>query len=194
MSYRQTKYLIRLFLNKFLATFLYEIYVKKNAYIVKDIQNNIVVRQIKDKENIRKNFSHLLLHYPEFAFIFFKRINNNISLFSWFYNSNSMYCKIFNDTKLEGGVVCFHPFATVINAKKIGENFIFRNSITVGNKNNDNNLRPTIGNNVEIGANAIIIGDVVIGDNVLIGAGTVVVKNVPSNSIAYGNPLVIKSK
>lgn len=194
MSYRQTKYLIRLFLNKFLATFLYEIYVKNDATIIKDIQNNIVVRQIKDKVSIRKNFSHLLLHYPEFAFVFFKRINNNISFLSWFYNSNSMYCKIFSDTQLEGGVVCFHPFATVINAKKIGENFVFRNSTTVGNKNNDNNLRPTIGNNVEVGANAIIIGDIVVGDNVVIGAGAVVVKDIPSNSIAYGNPLVIKSR
>ncbi len=73
MSYRQTKYLIRLFLNKFLATFLYEIYVKNDATIIKDIQNNIVVRQIKDKVSIRKNFSHLLLHYPEFAFVFFQK-------------------------------------------------------------------------------------------------------------------------
>ncbi len=105
-----------------------------------------------------------------------------------------MYCKIFSDTQLEGGVVCFHPFATVINAKKIGKNFVFRNSTTVGNKNNDNNLRPTIGNNVEVGANAIIIGDIVVGDNVVIGAGAVVVKDIPSNSIAYGNPLVIKSR
>lgn len=48
-----------------------------------------------------------------------------------------------------------------------------------------------IGDFVQIGAGSIILKDVVIGDNVIIGAGTVVKKNIPSNSIAYGNPLKI---
>ncbi|WP_370519400.1 DapH/DapD/GlmU-related protein [Flavobacterium sp. 9AF] len=51
-----------------------------------------------------------------------------------------------------------------------------------------------MGNNVEIGANAVIIGRITIGDNVIIGAGAIVTKNIPSNSIAYGNPLIIKDR
>ena len=39
-----------------------------------------------------------------------------------------------------------------------------------------------------LGANVNIIGDVKIGDNVIIGAGSVVVKDIPSNCIAAGNP------
>jgi serine O-acetyltransferase len=85
-------------------------------------------------------------------------------------------------------MVAFHPFATVINAKKIGKNFTFRNGLTIGNKNNDNTLLPSIGNNVEVGANVVIIGDIEIGDNVIIGAGAVVVKSVPSNVVVAGNP------
>lgn len=46
----------------------------------------------------------------------------------------------------------------------------------------------TIGNNVWIGGGAIILPGVTIGDNVVIGAGSVVTKDIPGNTIAYGNP------
>lgn len=45
-----------------------------------------------------------------------------------------------------------------------------------------------IGNHVWIGGGAIILPGVSIGDNVVIGAGSVVTKDIPSNSIAFGNP------
>ncbi|MDH5523363.1 MAG: acyltransferase [Desulfobulbaceae bacterium] len=45
-----------------------------------------------------------------------------------------------------------------------------------------------IGDNVFVGMNAIILPGVIIGDNVIIGAGSVVTKNIPSGSIACGNP------
>ncbi len=45
-----------------------------------------------------------------------------------------------------------------------------------------------IGDNVFIGWNCIIIGDVKIGDNVIIGANSVVTKDIPSNSVCAGSP------
>ena len=46
-----------------------------------------------------------------------------------------------------------------------------------------------------LGANVIIIGNVKVGNNVTIGAGSVVVKDIPDNAIAVGNPAkVIKYK
>lgn len=45
-----------------------------------------------------------------------------------------------------------------------------------------------IGNNVWIGGNVTILPGVTIGDNCTIGAGSVVTKDIPANSIAYGNP------
>jgi len=52
-----------------------------------------------------------------------------------------------------------------------------------------------IGNNVWIGANSVILPELTIGDNVVIGAGSVVTKDIPSNSIAVGNPCkVIRKK
>ena len=46
----------------------------------------------------------------------------------------------------------------------------------------------TIGNNVWIGGSAIICAGVTIGENTTIGAGSVVVKNIPANVVAVGNP------
>lgn len=50
------------------------------------------------------------------------------------------------------------------------------------------NLPVTIGNNVWIGAGAVILPGVKIGDNTVIGAGSVVTKDIPSNVVAVGNP------
>lgn len=85
-----------------------------------------------------------------------------------------------------------HSYATVINAESIGDNFSFIQCTTVGQSKGK---RPVIGNNVSLGANVVVIGDVKIGDNVTIGAGSVVVKDIPDNSIAVGNPArVIRTK
>ncbi|MBO4404031.1 MAG: sugar O-acetyltransferase [Treponema sp.] len=46
----------------------------------------------------------------------------------------------------------------------------------------------TIGNNVWIGGNAVIMPGVTVGDNAVIGAGSVVTKDIPSDVIAVGNP------
>lgn len=49
----------------------------------------------------------------------------------------------------------------------------------------------TIGNNVWIGGNVVILPGVTIGDNSIIGAGSIVTKSIPSNVIAIGNPCKI---
>lgn len=46
----------------------------------------------------------------------------------------------------------------------------------------------TVGDNVWIGAGVSVLPGVSIGDNCVIGAGSVVVKDIPSNSVAVGNP------
>lgn len=50
------------------------------------------------------------------------------------------------------------------------------------------NVEVHIGNNVWIGAGALIMPGVTIGDNSVIGAGSVVTKDIPANVVAYGNP------
>jgi serine O-acetyltransferase len=92
---------------------------------------------------------------------------------------------------LGSGLSYFHPYSTILNAKKIGDNFSFKHLTTIGNKNDDEKLRPTILNNVTLGSNVIIFGDIIIGNKVIIGAGTVVTKSIPDNAVVVGNPAKI---
>lgn len=50
------------------------------------------------------------------------------------------------------------------------------------------NIPITVGDNVWIGANVVVLPGVTIGENSVIGAGSVVTKDVPANAVAVGNP------
>lgn len=52
----------------------------------------------------------------------------------------------------------------------------------------------TVGSNVWFGAGVHVMPGVSIGDNVVIGAGSIVTKDIPSNSVAFGNPCKVVRK
>ena len=175
-------------IKKVLIAILFKKYVLKDEVIQQDVDQTIAVRGCKViPDTIERRFYHLMMYYPDFAYIFFWRIRQGDHKWKKRFTKD-LPCKIFRSTRIEGGMMCYHPFATVINAKSIGKNFQFRNGLTIGNKENDNSRIPVIGHDVTVGANVVIIGDISIGDNVIIGAGSVVVKDVPSNVIVAGNP------
>jgi serine O-acetyltransferase len=51
-----------------------------------------------------------------------------------------------------------------------------------------------IGNNVDIGAGAKLLGKITIGNDVVIGANSVVIRDIPDGSVAVGNPAIIKPR
>nr|WP_252263557.1 serine acetyltransferase [Paracidobacterium acidisoli] len=69
-----------------------------------------------------------------------------------------------------------------------GDDCVIRNGVTVGLRHTGHRGSPVIGNRVDIGAGAKILGPIHIGDDVAIGANAVVITDVPSNSIAVGIP------
>ena len=75
-----------------------------------------------------------------------------------------------------------------------GDDCRIRNGVVVGLNRVDDPCAPVIGNNVDIGAGAKVLGRITIGDNVLIGANAVVVRDVPADSIAVGVPAVVKPR
>jgi serine O-acetyltransferase len=77
---------------------------------------------------------------------------------------------------------------------RFGDDCRIRSGVVVGLGRVDDPCAPTIGNNVDIGAGAKVLGRITIGDNVLIGANAVVVRDVPANSIAVGVPAVVKPR
>lgn len=75
-----------------------------------------------------------------------------------------------------------------------GDNCRIRNGVVVGLKNVDDPVAPVIGNNVDIGSGAKVLGRIRIGNNVVIGANAVVLSDVPDNSIAVGVPAIVKPR
>jgi serine O-acetyltransferase len=75
-----------------------------------------------------------------------------------------------------------------------GDNCRIRNGVVVGLRRVEEKVAPAIGNNVDIGAGAKVLGPIRIGDNVLIGANAVVLCDVPDNCIAIGVPAIVKPR
>jgi len=86
-----------------------------------------------------------------------------------------------------------HSGAIVVHGNaEIGDDCIIRQGVTIGNRRMDTPFEaPKIGNRVNIGAGAKILGGVTIGDDVQIGANAVVIKDVPAGAIAVGVPAKI---
>lgn len=97
-------------------------------------------------------------------------------------------------TKIDYGFQVMHGQGLAVNGETIiGRNVLVRQNTTIGNAKKDGGC-PIIGDNVEIGANSVIIGEISIGKNSIIAAGSVVVKDVPEYVIVGGNPAkIIKS-
>jgi len=91
------------------------------------------------------------------------------------------------------GIFVDHATGVVIGATAVvGDNVTFLHGVTLGSTGTgvetaDGRRHPIIGNGVMLGASAKIIGPVVIGDNVKVGANAVVTKNIPAGVTVVGN-------
>lgn len=133
-------------------------------------------------------FLYLIHQNRYFRSLFYYRIGPVWAMMIGWWRPGDRYFQISVSTKIGKGVWIAHPFATIINAESIGDNFSCIHCTTLGETGKG---RPTLGDNVSLGANVTIIGPVHIGNNVIIGAGSVVVKDVPDNCVVAGNPVKI---
>lgn len=139
-----------------------------------------------DKNNTIAFFD-IFAKYREYRFVFYYRLGYDSRAISWLAPAMPLlFCK----TPVVGkGFYINHGHSTRINAKRIGDNFQVWQNVTIGVKNQgEYNTIPTIGNNVKICSGACVCGDITIGNNVTIGANSVVMKSVPDNCVVAGNP------
>ncbi|WP_026994622.1 serine O-acetyltransferase [Flectobacillus major] len=91
-------------------------------------------------------------------------------------------------TKIGKGCAVYHGHSLIIHDDCIiGDYFTVRHNTTIGQARKGGGA-PIIGDYVEVGANAVIIGDIHIGSYSIIAAGAVVIKDVPEKVIVAGNP------
>lgn len=145
------------------------------------------------------NLLYLLSARAAFRSIYYYRIKKGnllAKIFTYFLKiiykdapTLSIYCN-----NCGPGLFISYGFGTIINAHSIGKNCWIHQQVTIGVDIHDKQGNPKIGNNVRITAGAKIIGKITIGDNVIVGANAVVVKDVPKNCVVAGVPARIIRK
>lgn len=163
--------------NKFKA-FLNLITGHIDFYIYKSMIYSQKYKYYKELSKSKKNIIHLLLsiYYGKKYFYYSKKCN--CELYSFLGKNTKIY---------HGGIV--------INSNAIiGDNVKFHGNNCVGN-NGLNEKAPIIGNNVDIGFGAVIIGDIRLANNIIVGANSVVTKSFDEeNVVIAGNPAKIIKK
>jgi putative colanic acid biosynthesis acetyltransferase WcaB len=148
---------------------------------------------IRNRNNTKGTLIIVLFRISNFfcSNSFRKFIGFPIRLFYTFVVQWLLGIDIADTTNIGPGLSVFHGIGLVINSKSIiGKNVTLRHNTTIGNSRSGGSC-PIICDNVNIGANSVIIGGITIGENAVIGAGSVVVKDVPANCIVAGNPAKI---
>lgn len=83
-----------------------------------------------------------------------------------------------------------HGMGVVIGeTAEVGDDVLIYHGVTLGGRSMSRGKRhPTIGNGVVLGTGARVLGPITIGDNTQVGANAVVVKNVPADAVVVGVP------
>lgn len=89
------------------------------------------------------------------------------------------------------GLALHHGMKLVVHNKvKIGAHCVLRQFVTIGERIAGGPV-PVLGERVEVGANAVILGGIRLGDGSVVGAGSVVLHDVPPRAVVAGNPAKI---
>jgi serine O-acetyltransferase len=93
------------------------------------------------------------------------------------------------------GFVIEHSGGIVVSGfASFGDHCRIRNGVVIGLARTEDPCAPQLGDDVDVGAGAKLLGNIRIGNHVRIGANAVVVTDVPDNCIAVGVPAVIKPR
>ncbi|MCS7151391.1 MAG: serine O-acetyltransferase [Endomicrobia bacterium] len=150
------------------------------------------------KDPAAKSIFEVILCYPGLHALWIYRIAH------WFYNRKLFLTariishigrfltgiEIHPGAKIGRRFFIDHGMGVVIGeTAEIGDDVLIYQGVVLGGVSLTKGKRhPTVGNNVVIGAGAIVLGNIKIGDNARIGAGSVVLRDVPSGATVVGVP------
>jgi serine O-acetyltransferase len=137
------------------------------------------------------NLLFLLGNYPEFRTLYYYRIwrGNLVAaaaslLLKIFFRGESTFH--LRSPSIGPGFFMQHGYATSVGAYSIGKNCSVNQLVVIGWT--DRTRGPILGDNVSVKAGAKILGPITIGNNVTVGANAVVTKDVPANCVVAGVP------
>lgn len=160
----------------------------KRDYVVGKIIHDPQVELLKYLKLLRKSeYYHkiyktssikVVKYYSAFIFLIYKLKKNCLG--------NKLNVDIRENT-LGASAQLFHPGIVINGNAKIGKNCRLHGNNCIGNSGKSPGV-PVIGDNVDIGYGASVIGEVKVTDNVTLGAGTIVVKSINEPGIYVGIP------
>jgi serine O-acetyltransferase len=164
--------------------------MKAIEYIKEDIQTVLA------KDPAARSVLEIILLYPGVQAVWLHRLAH------WLWQHNRLFLgrlvshlnrrltgvEIHPGAKIGRRVFIDHGMGVVIGeTAEVGDDALIYSGVVLGGTSLANVKRhPTIGNNVMIGAGAIVLGPIVVGDNAKIGAGSVVVQPVPAGATVVG--------
>lgn len=151
-------------------------------------------------------WGRLLILTPGFQFVFWLRVQRSLAVVPvigpalrrviWYCTTIWFSCDVDPQVEIGPGLYTPHPLGIVIvGGVRIGENVSILQNVALGRVATEH-LDPTIGDSVEIGAGAVVLGAVHVGHGAKIGANSVVLKDVPPGAVAVGAParLIIRKQ
>jgi serine O-acetyltransferase len=162
------------------------------------------IRVVFERDPAARNIFEVITSYPGLHAIWLHRIAH----FLWKKGEKTLARIISHINRFLTGIE-IHPGATIGRrffidhgmgvvigeTAEIGDDVLMYQGVVLGGTSLKKEKRhPTIGNNVVIGAGAILLGPIKIGDGAKIGAGSVVIKDVPEGTTAVGVPARVVEK
>ncbi|GGE01231.1 serine O-acetyltransferase [Paenibacillus nasutitermitis] len=156
------------------------------------------IETVLDNDPAARNSFEVVFTYSGLHAIWAHRLAHRLYKRRWFTVSRliSQISRFFTGIEIHPGATIGerlfidHGMGVVIGETcQIGDNVVIYQGVTLGGTGKEKGKRhPTIGNNVVIASGAKVLGSFRIGDNVNIGANSVVLREVPANSTVVGIP------
>jgi len=155
-------------------------------------------RAVFDRDPAARSGIEVIIAYSGFHAIVFHRINHllwnaGIPVLPRFFSNIVRFLtgiEIHPAAKIAPGLVIDHGTGVVIGeTAEVGEDCLLYQGVTLGGTGKEKGKRhPTLKKNIVVGTGAKILGNITIGNNVVIGANSVILRSVPDNSICVGVP------
>lgn len=140
----------------------------------------------------------VLTTYPGLHAVLIHRLNHRLWRRGFFYGARllAFLTRLWTNIDIHPGATIGRRFfidhgagVVIGETAEIGDDVTLYHGVTLGGTTwNKGKRHPTLGNGVLVGAGAKILGPITLGDNVRVGANSVVVKDVPANRTVVGIP------
>lgn len=156
------------------------------------------IETVYRKDPAARSIAEVLTSYPGLHALWLHRVahglwkRNRIALARWLSHVNRFLTgiEIHPGARIGRRFLIDHGSGVVIGeTAEIGDDVLMYQGAVLGGTSSERTKRhPTIGNDVVIGAHAIVLGDITVGDGAQVGSGSVVVRPVPEGATVVGVP------